>query len=583
MQHGRIRHVLRATPAVGYVLSRNRRRVGVMLVVALAAALAATGAAAETIKIGVLKSPNVTMANRTADHVDRIVVHTTEGSFWGSIRWLRNPRSRGSAHFVVSQQGEIVQLVSTRQVAWHAGNRRTNVRSIGIEHEGWAFRKGTLTDAQYDASARLTAYLVRRFGIPIDREHIIGHNEVPHPFDPTKRGGRNQHQDPGPHWRWGHYMELVRQYSEDGPMPQFVRVTDPGDKPPPPPPPDPPPPAPAPLPAAEEEEELAEVPMLAVVAGPGSAEAPAPRPVPEQDVRCGFLPSVHSATIYHGQTVEGLVPWRAHTCGRRLSRVDFLLDGKLLWTARRKPFVFARGRPLNTAAYANGWHTLTLRAHGRSGTVERRLRVRFENRPFRIETSGIAPEQAVSGDVRLHVRPNVPAGRVTLRVGDEVVESGSGRLRRFRVDTTALPNGRHELKLWAEAEDGRQEQKVVPILVANPQEVSEGSPRILWQSLSPLQTLDGEVAWHAVVEGEIEQVEFWIDGRLRWTADSEPFVFGGGDGRWDPALGNPGPRNLLLRAIGSDGTVAESRKLVFVAPAEAGAMAVPGAEGATEG
>lgn len=45
----------------------------------------------------------------------------TEGSFWGSVRWLRNNRSRGSAHYVVSRGGDVVQLVSTSNVAWHAG------------------------------------------------------------------------------------------------------------------------------------------------------------------------------------------------------------------------------------------------------------------------------------------------------------------------------------------------------------------------------------------------------------------------------------------------------------------------------
>ena len=68
------------------------------------------------------------------------------------MRWLRNPRSHGSSHYVVSKRGEIVQLVSTTDVAWRAGNRRTNLRSIGIEHEG-RLRRGGFTRAQYDASA----------------------------------------------------------------------------------------------------------------------------------------------------------------------------------------------------------------------------------------------------------------------------------------------------------------------------------------------------------------------------------------------------------------------------------------------
>ncbi|MET9133681.1 hypothetical protein [Streptomyces antibioticus] len=39
----------------------------------------------------------------------------------------------------------------------------------------------------------------RRYGIPVDREHIVGHVEVP----------GTDHTDPGEHWDWDRYMKLV--------------------------------------------------------------------------------------------------------------------------------------------------------------------------------------------------------------------------------------------------------------------------------------------------------------------------------------------------------------------------------------
>ena len=64
----------------------------------------------------------------------------------------------------------------------------------------------------YRSSARLVAYLVLKYGIPLDRAHVIGHN-VPDPGNPGRRGGSSNHSDPGPCWNWTKYMAFVRQYA----------------------------------------------------------------------------------------------------------------------------------------------------------------------------------------------------------------------------------------------------------------------------------------------------------------------------------------------------------------------------------
>ena len=49
------------------------------------------------------------------------------------------------------------------------------------------------------SSAKVVAILAKKYGIPCDRAHIIGHVEVP----------GATHTDPGEEWPWGEYMALV--------------------------------------------------------------------------------------------------------------------------------------------------------------------------------------------------------------------------------------------------------------------------------------------------------------------------------------------------------------------------------------
>jgi hypothetical protein len=159
-------------------------------------------------------SANLTRIKGHRRPIRTIVIHSTEGGLTGSVRWLQNRRAKVSAHYVISRQGHVLQLVPLRAIAWHAGNRRVNRTSIGVEHVGYAGSPRGFTEAEYRASARLVAWLCDRFGIPVDRRHIIGHSEVPDPRHPGMFGGVSHHHDPGPFWRWRHYMRLVRHYVE---------------------------------------------------------------------------------------------------------------------------------------------------------------------------------------------------------------------------------------------------------------------------------------------------------------------------------------------------------------------------------
>ena len=150
-------------------------------------------------------SSNYTAANRPSSHSIRyIIIHVTQGSYAGTISWFQNPSSNVSAHYVIrSSDGAITQMVREKDIAWHAGNWTYNTQSIGIEHEGWVSNCTWFTDAMYRSSAALTRNIALKYGIPMNRNYIIGHNEVP----------GATHTDPGSCWDWNYYMSLVTQGS----------------------------------------------------------------------------------------------------------------------------------------------------------------------------------------------------------------------------------------------------------------------------------------------------------------------------------------------------------------------------------
>jgi|GEM_PF-964903 len=131
----------------------------------------------------------------------RVVLHTTEGAFGGAVSWFRNPVSNVSAHYVVRRSdGHVTQMVRDDRRAWHAcGN---NGDTLGIEHEGQSFNSAQWTPPLLESSAQLTAWLVQEYGIPLDRQHIVGHGEI----QPSSCSGRS---DPGPYFPWDWYMGRV--------------------------------------------------------------------------------------------------------------------------------------------------------------------------------------------------------------------------------------------------------------------------------------------------------------------------------------------------------------------------------------
>jgi N-acetylmuramoyl-L-alanine amidase len=136
---------------------------------------------------------------RDGASIDYIVIHYTDISYARTLRAFNSRASDVSAHYVIRGDGHIAQIVHEADTAWHSGNYWYNRSSIGIELELDRVTNPVFRTEQYYAAAALACAISARQGVPLDRAHVIGHNQVP----------GTTHTDPGPTWDWPHFMWLV--------------------------------------------------------------------------------------------------------------------------------------------------------------------------------------------------------------------------------------------------------------------------------------------------------------------------------------------------------------------------------------
>ncbi len=143
-------------------------------------------------------SSNYSVASRPASNpINKIIIPVTQGSWAGAINWFHDPKAQVSAHYTVrSSDGAVDRSVREKDISWHAGNWLYNQTSIGIEHEGFGSDSSWFTEAMYRSSAQLAAYPCNKDGIPQDRSHLSGHNEVPDHNNWGQFGGVGHHTDP---------------------------------------------------------------------------------------------------------------------------------------------------------------------------------------------------------------------------------------------------------------------------------------------------------------------------------------------------------------------------------------------------
>lgn len=138
--------------------------------------------------------------------LDYILIHDTETAYQPTVNLVQDPTYLAWNYTLRSSDGHVANHLDPADVGWHAGNWFMNMHSIGLEHEGWAGTGAWYTEAMYQSSAALVRHLAAEHDIPLDRAHVIGHDQVPGILPGYTK---NVHWDPGPYWDWDHYFELL--------------------------------------------------------------------------------------------------------------------------------------------------------------------------------------------------------------------------------------------------------------------------------------------------------------------------------------------------------------------------------------
>jgi N-acetylmuramoyl-L-alanine amidase len=144
--------------------------------------------------------------------IDMLLLHYTGmDSGEGAQDWLCSEESQVSSHYIVHEDGRVVQMVRETDRAWHAGNsfwkgeEDTNSRSIGVEivNGGHPASLPDYPEVQMAAVVRLCQSILSRHSIPAS--HVLAHSDVA----PVRK------LDPGENFDWkllaqagvGHWTE----------------------------------------------------------------------------------------------------------------------------------------------------------------------------------------------------------------------------------------------------------------------------------------------------------------------------------------------------------------------------------------
>ena len=142
--------------------------------------------------------------------VNYVVIHDTEGSLQSALDVFQNPDPKtshgSSANYIVDSDGTVYQMVHDVDFTYNVGNYWYNQHAVGIEHVGFdATGFQWYNAAQYLGSAKLVAYLLKKYHLPLDRAHVVAHGTVP----PSQFATGPNHVDPGPYWLWDYYLHLI--------------------------------------------------------------------------------------------------------------------------------------------------------------------------------------------------------------------------------------------------------------------------------------------------------------------------------------------------------------------------------------
>ena len=129
-----------------------------------------------------------------------VCLHITEGSSTSALNWFNDPKSWASSHYLVKENGDVLQLVSEYDMAWGAGltvkpmwtglipnqgimptrdgkyeNPNQYLIHVEVALWGYALFPGY---RQWRNTAELVKWICMRYNWPIDELHVPNHNEI---------------------------------------------------------------------------------------------------------------------------------------------------------------------------------------------------------------------------------------------------------------------------------------------------------------------------------------------------------------------------------------------------------------------
>ena len=174
-----------------------------------------------------LEKPSPNHDSRQNQPVDMLVMHYTDMRHCeDAVARLCDPEAKVSAHYVVTRDGIIYQLVQESERAWHAGesfwrgHTNINARSIGIEISNPGHSEGyeDFPPAQMAAVAELSLAILARH--PIPPQNVVGHSDV----------AFLRKQDPGERFDWQSLARAGIGLFPEHARPVMGKALAPGDK-----------------------------------------------------------------------------------------------------------------------------------------------------------------------------------------------------------------------------------------------------------------------------------------------------------------------------------------------------------------
>ena len=213
-----------------------------------------------------------------------------------------------------------------------------------------------------------------------------------------------------------------------------------------------------------------------------------------------------------------------------ISKVEFYVDGKLVFTDATSPYMFS----LDTTTLAAGPHSLNALAYDTSNnTASSQITIQVQNAgpdstaPIVAITSP-QQNQIVSNTIQVmaNATDNVGISKVHFLIDGNIVATDTSAPYMFSLDTTTLTAGNHILSVLAFDTSNNTASKGINIVVQNtapdltvPQVVITSPPN------GEIVSKTIQVMANATDNVGISKVELYVDGKLLFTDTVAPYTF----------------------------------------------------------